>query len=315
MSDVEYVIEAENLSKVYPTGFFGGVEKTALKDACFRVQRNSSFGFLGPNGAGKSTTIKILAGLISASAGKLSLFGLPPTDKKARRRFGYLPENPALPDGLTGGEVLSLMGSLSGLSGQTQVAESRRVLELVDMVHAEKVVVRKYSKGMVQRLGIAQALLGNPDLIILDEPMSGLDPLGRRDVKNLILNLRKGGKTVFFSTHIISDVEEICDDVAIVVGGQIVRAGSVTDLLGTGSKQMEVLATNVPSDFPGISQHAGGTGRFLVEDQSAVRTLVESLWSKGAQILAVKPVRYGLEDVFIEAIATGKASRTEEAPR
>lgn len=314
MSDVEYVIEAEGLSKVFKTGLFGGVEKAALKNARFKVKRNSSFGFLGPNGAGKSTTIKILAGLISASAGKLTLFGLPPTDKNARRRFGYLPENPSLPDGLTGGEVLALLGSLSGLSGQALAAESSRALKLVDMVHAEKVVVRKYSKGMVQRLGIAQALMGNPDLVILDEPMSGLDPLGRRDVKDLILNLRRDGKTVFFSTHIISDVEEICDDVAIVVGGEIVRAGSVTELLGSGTKQMEVVATSVPTDFPAATHLAGGMGRFLVEDQAAVRPLVESLWSKGAQILAVKPVRYGLEDVFIEAIASGKASRTEALP-
>ncbi len=301
------VIALEGVSKTFRTGFFRAEERAALRNVQFRVRSGCSFGFLGPNGAGKTTTIKILVGLISASAGQATLFGLPPSDRKARSRLGYLPENPALPDGLTGAEVLRLMGSLVGVPRARQKDEIERVLKLVDLSYAARVAVRKYSKGMVQRLGIAQALLNNPDLVILDEPMSGLDPVGRREMKDLVVELRRTGKTIFFSTHIISDVEEVCDDVAIIVKGQIVRSGSVVDLIGGGSRQVEVLATGVPAGFPTPSKGAGPISQFSVEKEADLRPLIEALWAAGARVFSVKPLRYGLEDVFIEAIRSGGA--------
>jgi ABC-2 type transport system ATP-binding protein len=302
VSAPEDVIVLEGVTKSFSVGFFKKEPKPALRGISFRVRQGSSFGFLGPNGAGKTTTIKILVGLIAPSGGKVSIFGSPPKDLSARRRFGYLPENPSLPDGLSGGEVLRLMCALSGVPSAKRSDEIHRVLKLVDLVQAERVVVRKYSKGMVQRLGIAQALLGDPDLVILDEPMSGLDPVGRREMKDLFLDLGRRGKTLLFSTHIISDAEEVCDDLAIIVSGDVVKSGSVSELIGGAGRRMEVLASDVPADFKTPSTGTGGVAQFTVEEESALRPLIESLWARGAKILAVKPLHYGLEDVFINAI-------------
>jgi ABC-2 type transport system ATP-binding protein len=199
------------------------------------------------------------------------------------------------------------MCSLSGVPSERWNDEISRVLGLVDLKRAGGVVVRKYSKGMVQRLGIAQALLNSPDLVILDEPMSGLDPVGRREMKDLIAELRKTGKTILFSTHIISDVEEICDDCAIIVGGEIVRAGTVVELMRLGARSVEVLAAAVPADFDVPSQQTGSFNQFSVKQEDDLRPLIEALWARGARILSVKPVRYGLEDVFIDAIRGGTA--------
>lgn len=313
---MEDAVSLAGVSKTFRAGFLMREPRAALKRVDLCVQRGSVFGFLGPNGAGKTTTIKILVGLITPSSGRVSVFGMDPSDHRTRKRIGYLPENPALPDGLTGVEVLRLMASLSGLSKSRQPDEVARVLRLVDLDRAKDVVVRKYSKGMVQRLGIAQALLGSPDLVILDEPMSGLDPVGRREMKDLVLELRRLGKTVFFSTHIISDVEELCDELAIVVQGETVLAGSVARLLGGGTRRVEVLASGVSEDFFQPSSRVGAVAQFLVENESDLRPLIEKLWAQGARVLSVKPLSYGLEDVFAEAIRAGgapRASRQEVA--
>jgi ABC-2 type transport system ATP-binding protein len=313
---MEDAVSLAGVSKTFRAGFLMREPRAALKRVDLCVQRGSVFGFLGPNGAGKTTTIKILVGLIAPSSGRVSVFGMDPSDHRTRRRIGYLPENPALPDGLTGVEVLRLMASLSGLSKSKQPGEVARVLRLVDLERAKDVVVRKYSKGMVQRLGIAQALLGSPDLVILDEPMSGLDPVGRREMKDLVLELRRLGKTVFFSTHIISDVEELCDELAIVVQGETVLAGSVARLLGGGTRRVEVLASGVSEDLFQPSSRVGAVAQFLVENESDLRPLIEKLWAQGARVLSVKPVSYGLEDVFAEAMRAGgapRASRPEVA--
>lgn len=312
---MEDAVSLAGVSKTFRAGFFMREPRAALKRVDLCVRRGSVFGFLGPNGAGKTTTIKILVGLIAPSSGRVSVFEMDPSDHRTRKRIGYLPENPALPDGLTGAEVLRLMASLSGLSKSKQPDEVANVLRLVDLERAKDVVVRKYSKGMVQRLGIAQALLGSPDLVILDEPMSGLDPVGRREMKDLVLELRRLGKTVFFSTHIISDVEELCDELAIVVQGETVLSGSVARLLGGGSRRVEVLASGVSEDFQ-PSSRLGSVARFLVENESDLRPLIEKLWAQGARVLSVKPLSYGLEDVFAEAIRAGgapRASRQEVA--
>ena len=308
------VIDLEEVTKTFKIGFFKREPRAALQRVDLRVSRGSAFGFLGPNGAGKTTTIKILIGLIAPTSGRVSLFGMSPADRRARQNVGYLPENPSLPDGLTGTEVLELMWALSKKGTLSASDEIARVLKLVDLTYAADMVVRKYSKGMVQRLGIAQALLNDPDLVILDEPMSGLDPVGRREIKDLILQLRRAGKTILFSTHIISDVEEICDDLAIIVKGKIVRSGSVASLIGTATRRMEVLATSVPPDFQIQSTSSGTVSQFLVDSQADLRPLIESLWAKGAQVLAVKPTHYGLEDVFIDAIKSSAGNKVEVMP-
>lgn len=306
-ADPEAVVTLDGLCKTFKTGLFARDGHRVLKDVRFAVKRGRSFGFLGPNGAGKTTTIKILVGLIFPTSGQVSIFGFKPSDRKARRRMGYLPENPSFPDGLTGEEVLRLMGDLVGLPPSRRASEIARVLKVVDLTHAAKLTVRKYSKGMVQRLGIAQALLNDPDLVILDEPMSGLDPVGRREVKDLVVELRRSGRTILFSTHIISDAEEICDDLAIIVRGEIVRSGTVTELIGTGTRQLEVLATGVPASFPAPCTRTGELARFAIESDAGLRELMGALWAAQAKVLSVKPLKYGLEDVFIEAIRGGAA--------
>jgi ABC-2 type transport system ATP-binding protein len=308
------VVRLEGVSKTFTTGFFGQEKRQALRNVSFRVRKGCSFGFLGPNGAGKTTTIKILVGLIWPSSGNASVFDLRPSDRHARARFGYLPENPSFPDGLTGNEVLRLVCHLTGVPRTRQGDEIPRVLKLVDLADASDLTVRKYSKGMIQRLGIAQALVNDPELVILDEPMSGLDPVGRREMKDLIVELRRSGHTILFSTHIIADVEEVCDDAAIIVRGEIVKAGPVADLIGTGTREVEVLATGVPPDFPIPFSPAGTLSRFSLNKESDLHPLMEALWTRGARLVSVRPLRYGLEDVFIEAIRTG-AGRPTNPPR
>lgn len=298
----------EGVTKTFGVGPFRKEKRAALDGIDVRVRSGSAYGFLGPNGAGKTTTIKILVGLIAQTSGRVALFGLPPSDRRARRRMGYLPENPALPDGLTGTEVLRLMGALSGVPGARIAEECKRVLRLVDMTHAAGISVRKYSKGMVQRLGLAQALLNDPEFVILDEPMSGLDPVGRRETKDLILELRRSGRTILFSTHIISDVEEICDDAAIIVRGKTVRSGSVNDLIMSGTRRIEILAKGVPENFGVLFVQTGAVSKFTVDKESDLQPLIERLWTSHAQLIAVMPIHYGLEDVFIEAIRTPAAA-------
>jgi len=303
-----------DLRKSFAVGFARIRSVTALAGVSLSVPRGRTFGFLGPNGAGKSTTIKTLTGLIFPTSGTVSVLGKAPTDPEAHRRMGYLPENPSFHDHLTGHEILTSACRLAGVAASIRSERIRDALHQVQMQHASNLQVRRYSKGMVQRLGIAQALVHDPELIILDEPMSGLDPVGRRDMKDLIAGLHRQGRTIFFSTHIISDVEELCDEVAIVIGGRVVRHGKVSDLLGTEAREVEVLAARLPSDF---SPQAGELGTGSVSLQAAneadARELIERIWSVGGRVIGVKTRRYGLEDVFLEEVAKQPAKmRIEE---
>ncbi|MBS2029372.1 MAG: ABC transporter ATP-binding protein [Deltaproteobacteria bacterium] len=295
------VIVVDNLEKKFDLGPRKDRAFSAVAAVSFQVEPNTAFGFLGPNGAGKTTTIKMLTGLIFPTAGRVTVLGGAPSDAAVRARFGYLPENPSFPDHLTGAEILRFACELLGLPRARIAAEVERCLALVDLKRAANLQVRKYSKGMVQRVGIAQALLGSPELVILDEPMSGLDPIGRRDIKDLILSLRREGKTVFFSTHIISDVEEICDDVAIIVNGKIARKGRVSDLLGGTRRETEITARDLPGDFPG-RKGEGATATLVVDGETELRATMERIFAAGGQVLAVRPRRYGLEDVFLEEV-------------
>lgn len=295
-------ISVEHLVKVFDVGVGRKRPFTAANDVTFSVRQNSVFGFLGPNGAGKTTTIKVLTGLIFPTSGTVQVLGGSPSDTAVRARFGFLPENPTFPDHLTGAEVLRFASGLLRLPRQRIGAEVERTLGLVDLKRAADVQVRKYSKGMVQRLGIAQALLGSPELVILDEPMSGLDPIGRREIKDLISSLRREGRTVFFSTHIIADVEETCDDVGIIVNGKMTRWGQVGEFIGAGSREMEITVRNLPADFPGRRAGEGGVSALLAKDEAELRSLLERAWAAGGQVVGVVAKRYGLEDVFLEEV-------------
>ena len=208
-----WAVETAGLTKDYRTGFWRKRSKRALDHLTLSVNRGEILGLLGPNGAGKSTTLKLLLRLIFPTSGYAAVLGLPVSDFRTHARIGYLPENPSFYDHLTGAEFMRYAGWLSGLDAQTRRRQTDQLLDRVGLAGSAGVAVRKYSKGMVQRLGIAQALIHDPELVILDEPMSGLDPLGRRHVRDLILDLRRQGKTVLFSTHILSDAESLCDQI------------------------------------------------------------------------------------------------------
>lgn len=232
------VIETRDLGKTYRTGFWMNQQVTSLRGCSLAIHQGETFGLLGPNGAGKTTLLKTLLGIIRPTAGTAQLLGHGLGDRAVKQRIGYLPENPYFYDFLTGWEFLQYTAGLFGLSA---AARQRRIVELLDLVGlpqaaAKKKQLRQYSKGMLQRIGIAQALMNDPDVVFLDEPMSGLDPTGRFQVREIILALKREGKTIFFNSHILSDVEVICDRIAILDQGELVCTGNLDDLLGTADQ-------------------------------------------------------------------------------
>lgn len=233
------VVDIENLGKVYPLQI-GQPAKTALEGVNLQVSQGETFGLLGPNGAGKTSLQKILLGLIRPTSGKASVLGAPPEDTRSRARIGYLPENPYFYTYLTGREFVEFCGGLFGLSGKALRNRATELLDRVGMAHAENTQLRKYSKGMLQRVGVAQALVNDPEIVFLDEPMSGLDPVGRRELRDIILDLKREGKTIFFNSHILSDVEALCDRVGILHAGKLVAYGSVRELTASGGNLEDV---------------------------------------------------------------------------
>lgn len=301
-----FPIEMSSLSKVYIGKKRKKIE--ALHDLSLTVSAGEIFGFLGPNGAGKSTTIKILMGLITASAGTAFLCGLPVTDPCARKQVGYLPENPSFYDYLSARELLALCGRSFGMAPQAVRRESERVLELLDLVDAADRPVQGYSKGMVQRLGLARTLLSDPDVYIFDEPMSGLDPVGRALVKDIMKDLKNRGKTVFFSTHITADVEVVCDRVAVIVDGSIQMVSAVDELLESGIEGYFVRATNCdPADFSGLEvmgKSSNVTEIFVPKE--LFKEFLEKYGSCDAEIRLIEPKRKNLETFFLEILAKSK---------
>ncbi len=228
------IIATQDLRKVYRTGFWLKAAPPSLKQCSLEIYKGETFGLLGPNGAGKTTLLKLLLGIIRPTAGKATLMGEPAGDGATKSRIGYLPENPYFYDYLTGWEFLSYTAGLFGMAGK---AKNRRIAELLDLVQldrqsATKKQMRRYSKGMLQRVGMAQALINDPEIVFLDEPMSGLDPTGRFQVREIILSLKEQGKTLFFNSHVLSDVEKICDRIAILDQGEIICIGAIETLLG-----------------------------------------------------------------------------------
>jgi ABC-2 type transport system ATP-binding protein len=295
-------IETQQLSKTFRGKRGQRVE--ALRDVSLAVAAGEVFGFLGPNGAGKSTTIKALLGQIRPSGGVARLFGRPAGAVEARLRVGYLPENPSFYDFLTAREYLDLVGRTFGMPADSLRRESQRVLETMDLGAAAHRPIRGYSKGMVQRLGLAQTMLHDPDLYILDEPMSGLDPIGRALVKQLMLDLRDRGKTVFFSTHVIADVEAVCDQVAIIAGGRLQSVIDVGQVLRSGIEGYSVQIGGCPADaLRDFSVSERGSGRLAASvPRERFQEFMERLFVCGGHVELIEPQRRTLESLFLEIV-------------
>ena len=279
------------------------------------VVKGEIFGFLGHNGAGKTTTIKMLIGLVYPTAGEAWLLDRPIRDVDVKRQIGYLPESPFFYDYLTGEEFLRFYGQLFGLAGAALDKQIDALLDLVSMKDARRVPLRKFSKGMLQRVGIAQALINDPSLVIFDEPMSGLDPIGRRDVRDIILRLRDQGKTVFFSSHILPDVEMICDRVGILVKGQLRAVGTVDELVSRQSvTAVELVLEGAPDRLEGIARATGATvtkqgSRVLVTvpDIDQAQTILDQVKFAHGKLVSMTPHKRSLEDLFLKEAGMGRS--------
>lgn len=299
-------IEIVQLEKVYSIGFWRKRPKRALHPLNLRVEEGEIFGFLGPNGAGKTTTLKILMGLVFPSAGTARILGMELDNPQMKAQIGFLPEQPYFYDYLTALELLRYYGRLSGMDERQLSAKVGPVLERVGLKDAAQLQLRKFSKGMLQRVGIAQAILHDPKVVFLDEPMSGLDPMGRREVRNLIEGLKAEGKTVFFSTHILSDAEALCDRVAIIHLGQLHGVGAIEELTAGVRAQVEVVWAGGRGaealEALGAESHvAGDTVRAILTPEKQDAAL-ELLRRSGARLISLTPVRTSLEDYFVQKL-------------
>jgi ABC-2 type transport system ATP-binding protein len=291
MSEVN-AIDINNLSKIYRNKKLQKIQ--ALKGLNLQIHRGEVLGFLGPNGAGKSTTIKMVVGLMQPTTGSVKILGQSATNPVARFKVGFLPENPAFYDYLSAREYLAFVGRTYKLSGQELAQRCEEALQLVDLTEAGKRSIRTYSKGMVQRLGIAQTWVHDPEIFILDEPMSGLDPVGRAMVKEVIKNLKAQGKTVFFSTHITSDVESICDRVAILNKGELQSVDEVGEILLQGVVGYELQ----------IRQVDGNVKESFV-NKTELSEALEMAQQDQSEVILVEPRRKTLEQFFLDKIDAG----------
>jgi ABC-2 type transport system ATP-binding protein len=302
-------VQATKLTKSYRVGFLGRQRRLALEGLDLTIPRGEVFGYLGPNGSGKTTTLKILMGLVRADSGEARVLGRPLSDRDWRHRIGYLPEHPYLYDYLTPLEYLDYVGRLFGMSAQSRRSRARELLELLGLSVSAELPMRRFSKGMVQRAGLAQALMNDPEVVFLDEPMSGLDPLGRRLVRDVILDLKEKGKTVFFSTHILSDAESLCDRVALLRGGKLIASGRLDDILNMDASHMEVLATRLSPDAvaqlgPDVKVRIVGERVRLEIPYDALANVVGAISRSGGRILSVGAVRQSLEDYFVKEVGS-----------
>ena len=307
------MIRTEGLKMEFHVGFFRK-RVVALKGLTMEVKRGEVFGFLGPNGAGKTTTLKILMGLVYPTGGAAWLMGRPISDSSVKRNIGFLPEQPYFYDYLTAAEFMDLSGRLFGMRRKEREARAEELLDMVGLSGAKNLQLRKFSKGMQQRIGIAQALINDPELVVLDEPMSGLDPVGRKQVRDIILGLKDKGKTIFFSTHILPDVEVICDRVGILVRGELRAMGTVDELLsGTKVKSVEMTFAGVSGEnLSGLERMASGTVTRGSEttatfgDQEAARAAKRLVFESGGEIISLIPHKSSLEDLFMEEVGKRK---------
>jgi ABC-2 type transport system ATP-binding protein len=311
-------LATHELTKDYAVGFWRKRPYRALDHLTLDVESGEVFGFLGPNGAGKTTTLKLLMQLVYPSEGHAEILGRPVGDLGVKHRIGYLPENPYFYDHLTAEELLTYYATLFGIRGAERAARAARLLDEVGVGAERRLQLRKFSKGMLQRVGIAQALINNPELIILDEPMSGLDPLGRRDVRSLILRLRDEGRTVFFSSHVLSDAEALCSRVAILAKGRLVASGRLADMLALRARGWEMEVTGASDRLIAslgsrvLRSVRISEGRYTLElalDPPPEKLLGE-LTAAGASLASLNPIRETLEDLFVQSVTAPEVLRT-----
>lgn len=304
----EPVIQTVKLNKTYRSGF--RMKKThALADLDLDIARGETFGFLGPNGAGKTTLLKILMGLTAPTSGSATVFGKPTRDARAKARVGFLPESPYFYEYLTAAEFLRLAARLAGVPGKEIEPRTRQLLKLVRMERAADTQMRGYSRGMLQRMGIAQALVNDPELVVLDEPMGGLDPIGRKEFRDIIAGLRERGKTVFFSTHILPDVEMICDRVGIIIAGRLVDTGRLTDILSQEVESIDVTVTGVSGKFRKVFERIAqrtirseDTLLLTVRNEEEVDRVLAVVREADARVQSLVPRRKTLEDYFMTRV-------------
>jgi ABC-2 type transport system ATP-binding protein len=307
------VVEIENLSKDFSVGFWKKRPVRALDNLCLEVHKGEIFGFLGPNGAGKSTTIKILMNLLHASSGQARILGEPVDRISMHRKIGYLPENPYFYDYLTPEELLTYMGSLFGISRSELSRKVDRLLENVGLADARRIQLRKFSKGMVQRVGIAQALINDPEIVFLDEPMSGLDPLGRSEVRRIITSLKEKGVTVFFSSHVLPDVEALCDRIAILNKGKLQETGALEDILKVRIEGYEIILSGLREEMPAEIRQICDEIRPMenrlqlrVGDAARMEALLALAFRHKLELISVNPLRASLEDHFQTVVSSGQ---------
>ena len=312
-------LATHELTKDYAVGFWRKRPYRALDHLTLDVEQGEVFGFLGPNGAGKTTTLKLLMRLVFPTSGNAEILGRPLGDRRIKHRIGYLPENPYFYDHLTAEELLVYFGALFGFSASDSRARAARLLDEVGIGAERRLQLRKFSKGMLQRVGIAQALINEPELVVFDEPMSGLDPLGRRDVRALILRLRDRGCTVFFSSHVLSDAEALCSRVAILAKGRLVTSGLLTELLPFRARGWEMVVAGASEALlTTLGAHVLrstrlGEGRYTLElplDPPPERWLSE-LTSTGGHLVSLNPLRQTLEDFFVQQVTSPEVMATD----
>jgi ABC-2 type transport system ATP-binding protein len=312
---MEYAVEIKNLSKDYETGFWKKKRVRALDDLSLNVRPGQIFGFLGGNGAGKTTTIKTLMRLIFPTEGSARILGHDIADVQMHRRIGYCPENPYFYDYLTARELMDYFGELFGHEKAQRKTKTEDLLNAVGLNEKDwKKQLRKYSKGMLQRVGLAQSLINDPEIVFLDEPMSGLDPVGRREIRELIAGLRVKGTTVFMSTHILSDIEALCDEVAILRNGKLAASGSLNDLLTMSgeSRALEISIQNVASEaireqiefISGSTITSEPSGAIIrVLDENDIDAVLEVTRKAGGRLASIQPVKQSLEELFVKETA------------
>ena len=297
------VLEVQNLVKIFRSGFVRKKIKV-INDVTFKVEAGEVFGIAGPNGAGKTTIFKCILGFIKPTSGSIRIFQKPSDHSELKKLLGYLPENPYFYEYLSGFELMKYMGKLHGIKGKLLSKRIDELLEKVNLTSASKVQLRKYSKGMLQRIGIAQALINDPEFIILDEPMSGLDPLGRREVRDLILELKKSGKTVILSSHILSDLEALCDKVCFIFRGKVMKLGSIYDLYNEIDSEYEAVVQKSNADLSVLEKI--DTIKYEQREDYVVinfsekhkSSVIEFIQSNKMNLVSMHPIRTSLENIY-----------------
>lgn len=300
-------LKITDLHKSFKTGFLLK-KKKILKGINLKVEQGEIFGYLGPNGAGKTTTIKCLLGLIFPERGEIRILGQPYLSLSAKERIGFLPENPYFYDYLTASEFLEFYSQLYQINKDRKEDRIRSLIRLVGLEKSAHLQLRKFSRGMLQRIGLAQALLNEPSIVFLDEPLGGLDPLGRKEIRDIITRLRDEGKTVFLSSHILQDIEMICDRVAIIVSGEIINAGKLQDLISEKIRFTEVILSGLKEEglgeFSDSTTTSGDRILLKITDEDKLGELLELVHSQKGRIHSLIPRTETLEDLFVEVVKT-----------